>query len=418
MKLFLTLLFLSISLGKDAYASLKIEITRGIVNPEPISIIPFESDHKGVSSIVTNDLKNSGFFHIVSAKEHLTSAKLPTYSKWQGCNFVLTGHCISDNSIKIYLHEIVTKKVLLETTIDSNDTRRLAHKIADAVYSRVTGESGVFDSQIVFVQKTTPKGSKSPKSRIMIMDQDGANLRALTSGASLDIMTRYSNDGSNIAFLSYNGNKSAEVKLLNLKRENINSLGHFAGMTYAPNFSNDSKWIVMSMTDKKKGTSAIYKKNLETNQLLQLTKQECIDTSPCFSPDGSKIVFTSNRGGVEALYIMDADGNNVRKISFGPMAKYSQPSWSPRGDLIAFSKQVKDGFYIGVMSGNGTGERMIATGYLVEAPQWSPNGRYILYQKEERGSDPRLFIVDVTGRFTRSFSMLRASGGSWSPLRQ
>jgi TolB protein len=152
-------------------------------------------------------------------------------------------------------------------------------------------------------------------------------------------------------------------------------------------------------------------------QRLTSTSGPVIDTSPCYSPDGARIVFNSDRGGKTQIYVMDANGGAPERISFGE-GSYRTPVWSPRGDLIAFTKMGTDGnFYIGVMKPDGSGERLLAKGWLVEDPSWAPNGRVILFTREETRGRSRLYSIDLTGRNEREVKTpTDASGGTWSPL--
>jgi TolB protein len=154
----------------------------------------------------------------------------------------------------------------------------------------------------------------------------------------------------------------------------------------------------------------------------RLTNNPAIDTSPGFSPDGSQIVFNSDRGGSQQLYVMDADGGNERRISYGD-GHYATPVWSPRGDLIAFTKIHKQRFYIGVMRPDGSGERLLTEGYHVEGPTWAPNGRVLMYFRKDpvdaqgRGGRARLHSIDLTGHNHRELVTPQdASDPAWSPL--
>jgi TolB protein len=191
-------------------------------------------------------------------------------------------------------------------------------------------------------------------------------------------------------------------------------------MTFAPRFSPDGKSVIMSMA--RSGNSDIYTLGLVSRKLSKLTKHSGIDTSPDYSPNGKQIVFNSDRGGSKQLYIMDSNGKRVRRISHG-RGQYSTPVWSPRGDLIAFTKSLRGQFSIGVMRIDGTGERSLAKGFLVESPTWSPNGRVIMYfshsksSPDGKGGRSRLFSVDLTGTNTREIlTPIDASDPAWSPL--
>jgi len=157
--------------------------------------------------------------------------------------------------------------------------------------------------------------------------------------------------------------------------------------------------------------------DLRSRQRTRLTNHPAIDTGPSYSPDGQRITFESDRGGSQQIYVMNADGSALRRISFGE-GRYGTPVWSPRGDLIAFTRQGGGRFSIGVMRPDGSGERILTEAYLDEAPTWSPNGRVIMFFRETHpGAGPRLWSIDLTGRNLRQIpTQTDASDPAWSPL--
>jgi TolB protein len=162
--------------------------------------------------------------------------------------------------------------------------------------------------------------------------------------------------------------------------------------------------------------------DLRTKRAQRLTQSGAIDTSPSYSPDAREIAFNSDRGGAGQLYVMDAEGGNARRISFGS-GRYFTPVWSPRGDLIAFTKQEAGEFLIGVMKPDGSQERLIDRAFHVEGPTWAPNGRVLMYFSEGRsdargmGRNTRLFTIDLTGYNKREVvTPTEASDPAWSPL--
>jgi TolB protein len=427
-------LFAILCLSMGLHAGLKIEITKGDVQPDPIAVVDFYNpdglDNLGesIAKVLINDLEASGLFVAIGKSAFLQTADSlvkdgPKMTNWRPlkARFLVYGDVKRVGSGKISLSfrlfDVVTGQQMLGFSFDGDQKnwRRMTHIMADKIYGRTTGETGVFDSKIAFVENIN-NDRKDPKKRLMIMDWDGNNPQALTDGSQLVLTPRISPDAQKVAYLAYSKDK-LRIYVMDLKTKVTKEMGHFPGMTIAPRFSPDSKRIIFSF--EKAGCSAIYVMELASGKITQLTEHKCIDTSPCFSPDGTQIVFVSDRDGKPNLFVMDADGSNVKRISFGKsIAKYFQPVWSPRSDLIAFTKQTEGTFYIGVITPEGDGERLIANGYLVESPTWSPNGRYIMYTREGSVRDKsQIDMIDLTGRNRRRIPTQKgASDGSWSPL--
>jgi TolB protein len=283
--------------------------------------------------------------------------------------------------------------------------------VADEIYKRITGEDGYFDSRIVYVAESGPQ--KHRVKRLAIMDQDGENHKFLTDGRTLVLTPRFSPNSQEILYLSY-AQHQPRVYLRDLQSGEEESLGHFEGMSFAPRFSADGNHVAMSIA--RGGSTQLYTMDLRSRALRQITNTPgIINTSPSYSPDGAKIVFNSDRGGSQQLYTMDAGGGNVQRISFGD-GNYGTPVWSPRGDLIAFTKISGGQFYIGVMKTDGSGERTISQSYLDEGPTWSPNGRVLMFFRQDRGGKARLYSIDLTGANLRQVvTPMDASDPAWSP---
>jgi TolB protein len=292
--------------------------------------------------------------------------------------------------------------------------RRIAHKVADAVYSRITGEDGYFDSRVVFVSESGSKANRSK--RLAIMDYDGHNAQFLTDARSLVLAPRISPQGDRVLYTSYETG-FPRIYLLNMSNMNRRLLDNQPGtMTFAPRFSPDGNTVLFSLT--MGGNTDLYSLNLRNGRRVRLTSAPSIETAPSFSPDGRRIVFESDRSGSQQLYVMNAGGGEARRISFGT-GRYGTPVWSPRGDLIAFTKQSSGRFHIGVMRTDGSEERLLTASFLDEGPTWSPNGRVIMFTRETRGANgrPALYSVDITGRnLKRVAAPGAASAPAWSPL--
>jgi TolB protein len=293
-----------------------------------------------------------------------------------------------------------------------DNIRRIAHIISDAVYERLTGEKGYFDTRIVFIDETGPKERRVK--RLALMDQDGANVRYLTRGDDLVLTPRFSPSTQEITYMSF-GQGDPRVYLLNVETGQREIVGNFPGMTFSPRFSPDGQRVIMSL--QQGGNSNIFVMDLRSKATTRLTDTPAIDTAPCYSPEGTRICFESDRGGRQQIYIMGAGGGGAQRISFGE-GSYSTPVWSPRGDFIAFTKQSEGRFAIGVMKPDGSGERILTEGYHNEGPTFAPNGRVLMFFRDPGGNaGPSLYTIDITGRNeqrvqTPSF----ASDPAWSPL--
>lgn len=411
-----------------------IKISRGNMSPYKIAILPANSFDENLSSkisqVIKNDLERSGFFEsmkkITFPEQLKDSDGVPNFALWKQINaaFVLKFDLLPEKEGKIKLvfrvwdvfrNDQVAGSVM---TIAKDKWRRVAHITADRAYSKILGEKPYFNSKITFVEE---EGSYQKKiKKLMIMDQDGANVQQITDGSFLVLTPRFSPNTHKIIYLSYEG-KTPQVYLLDLLTGENRLVGKFPGMSYAPKFSPDGKTAVMSVA--KDGASNIYLLNLKNFKTKKITNNRFINTSPSFSPDGKKIVYTSDKGGLNQLYVMDRNGKNSKRISFGK-GSYSSPSWSPRGDYIAFSKVRKGKFKIGLMRPNGKGERILTTDYLVESPSWSPNGRVIIYSRtmpngKKKYGKSSLHTIDVTGYHDQVLTTPKdATDPSWSPIIQ
>ena len=415
-------------LTPPAWAVVEIDVNKGNVEPLPIAVTDFLSSNEigaEITSVISADLKRSGLFAPIDKGafiEKITNPDAaPRFDDWKVINAqaLVTGRVTQEPDGRLRaefrLWDTFAGQQLVGEQFFANkaNARRVAHIIADAIYERLTGEKGYFDTRVVFIDESGPKNQR--KKRLAIMDQDGANVRHLSDGSSISLTPRFSPTRQEITYMSYEGGEP-RVYLLQIETGQRELVGNFPGMTFAPRFSPDGQKVIMSLL-RDDGNSNIFTMDLRSRTTTRLTNSNAIDTSPSYSPDGSKIVFTSDRGGQPQIYAMSADGSNQTRISFGG-GSYSTPVWSPRGDLIAFTKQSGGQFQIGVMRTDGSGERILSTGFQQEGPTWAPNGRYIMFFKEAAGAGgPKLFSIDLTGRNEQAIPTQNyASDPAWSPL--
>lgn len=425
-KILILSLLMLFGISVAAHAKLELDLTKGTIEPLPIAITNFSGDIGAeTSSIVSSNLKNSGLFAPIDPAAFIQQISdpnaVPRFEDWRVINAqaLVTGTVSKEGDGRLKaefrLWDVFGNEQIIgqQYFTNPNNSRRLAHIISDAIYKALTGESGYFDSRIVFVDETGPK-TKRVK-RLAIMDQDGANVRYLSKGGELVLTPRFSPTRQEITYMSFAGG-NPKVYLRQIETGQYDVVGDFPGMTFSPRFSPDGQKVIMSLNND--GISNIYTMDLRSRTTTRLTNSNAIDTSPSYSPDGSQIVFESDRGGRQQLYVMGANGGEPSRISFGT-GSYSTPVWSPRGDLIAFTKQSGGSFLIGVMKPDGSKERILTEGYHNEGPTWSPNGRVLMFFRESRGANggSKLYSVDITGRHERQIPTPSfASDPAWSPL--
>ncbi len=440
-KIFFIFLFFIISF-KNAYSLIKVDITRGNLDPLPIAISPLHVDSKSeklslfdtdklgeeISKVIEQNFRSTGLFNPLKKDSFVQKPDIahlkPRFEDWRliKAQALITGKVLIKNKklkIEFRLWDTTASKemIALSFTTTPPNWRRVAHIISDKVYERLTGESGYFDTRIIYVAETGPKGQRIKK--LGLMDQDGYNVKYLTLGNELVLTPRFNPTNQLVTYMSYFKNMP-RVYLLDIETGVQEVVGNFPGMTFAPRFSPNGEKIIMSFA--KDGNSDIYTMDLKTRIVEKITNHPSIDTSPSYSPNGKFICFNSDRSGVQQIYVMRSDGTQVKRITFGG-GLYGTPVWSPRGDLIAFTKVRKGRFYIGVMRADGTGERLLTENFYQEAPSWSPNGRVLIFYRETKsgskgeGFSAKLWSIDITGYNERQIKTeTDASDPSWSAL--
>ena len=420
--------FAALATTGPAEAVLELDITQGQIKPIPIAIptfAPATGDAQiaaDMTAVITNDLLRSGLFIPLDTSRIPVpaSAAVPSFGEWKAIDAqaLVVGAVGREPDGRLRaefrLWDVVTGQQATgqQYFAGPENWRRVAHIIADAIYERLTGEKGYFNTQVVFVDESGPKDRRV--NRLAVMDQDGANVRYLTEGGNLVLTPRFSPTSQYIAYMSYEG-ADPSVYLLDVQTGQRRLVDRFPGMSLAPRFSPDGQRVVLSL--ERGGATNIFEYDLRTRATRQLTDGAAIDVGASYSPDGSRIVFESDRGGSKQLYVINADGSNPQRITFS-QGSYGTPVWSPRGDLIAFTRQSGGQFSIGVIKPDGSDERILTEGFHNEGPTWSPNGRIIMFFREQSGEGgPRLYTIDLTGY--NQFQVVTpgyASDPAWSPL--
>ena len=412
---------------------LRIEITDGVIEPLPYALPGFiaeTGDAGGMAADITRvigaDLSGTGLFREIPQDAHIQrfgAFDTPvSYSDWTAINAqaLIVGAVAMQGDkvvVKFRLFDVYSGQQLgdgQQLAASVGSWRRLAHKVADVIYSRITGESGYFDSRVVYVSESGPKNAR--QKRLAIMDYDGANIQYLTDSSTIVLAPRFSPNGDRVLYTTFETG-FPRIKMLNVGNVSAQLLPEVPGtMTFAPRFSPDGGAIVYSM--EQGGNTDLWKMGVNGGGAQRLTNSPSIETAPSYSPDGGRIVFESDRSGTQQLYIMSASGGEPTRISFGE-GRYGTPVWSPRGDLIAFTKQHAGRFHIGVMRTDGSEERLLTASFLDEGPTWSPNGRVIMFTRESPGAagGAQLYSVDISGRNLKAVNTGgAASDPAWSPL--
>ena len=413
---------------------LRLTITDGVIEPLPFAVPSFESENVeavqvavDISRLVALDLAGTGLFREIPASAfistHNSFAQTVAYPDWRAIN----AQALVTGAVKVSGNQLVVKfrsydvfsgsemggGLQFSGTVDG--WRRIAHKVADAAYARITGEGGYFDSRVVFVSEAGPKDNR--KKRLAIMDFDGANIQFLTDSSALVLSPRFSPTGDRVLYTTF-ASGFPRINILDVSSVGTRQLQTAEGeIAFSPRFSRDGTQVIYSLANG--GNTDIYRSDISSGASTRLTSAPSIETAPSLSPDGSQIVFESDRSGTQQMYIMSSSGGEARRISFGD-GRYATPVWSPRGDLIAFTKQNAGRFHIGVMRTDGSEERLLTASFLDEGPTWSPNGRVVMFMRETQGvgGTSSLYSVDVSGRNLKPMPLPNgASDPSWGPLQ-
>jgi TolB protein len=428
-----TAMVAAFALVAPASAELILDLNSPRVEPMPIAVAPFIDEGgagdyaREIGQVVASDLIGTGLFREIGPEAHISRISTfdapVAYADWKAINaeaLVVGAVSVSGDRITVKFRafdvfsEVQVDGAALQFAGTTDGWRRMAHKVADVIYSKITGESGYFDSRVVFVSESGPKNARLK--RLAVMDYDGANVAYLTDSASIVLAPRFSPNGDRILYTSYESG-FPRITLMDVGSLDRRSLDEQQGtMTFAPRFSPDGGTVVFSL--ERGGNTDIYALNVGSGGLSQLTNAPSIETAPSFSPDGSQIVFESDRSGTPQIYVMPAGGGEGTRISGGD-GRYGTPVWSPRGDYIAFTKQNAGRFHIGVMRTDGAEERLLTASFLDEGPTWAPNGRVLMFTRETSGAGGQtsLWSVDITGRNLKQIPTDGpASDPAWSPL--
>ncbi len=306
--------------------------------------------------------------------------------------------------------DILTGKRYFSLKTTDTLIRLMAHRWADELVYRYTGEQGIARTKIAFV------GEKENGRELFVMDYDGYDPQQVTADGYLNLMPTWSPDRKSLIYTAYRDRKQQIMRReLSTGREDI--LVSPASLNITATFSPNGQSITYAAAQE--GNSDIYQLELDSRTSKQLTSHHSADLSPSWSPDGRYLAFTSDRGGRPQIYIMDAEGSNVRRLTYD--GDYNAaPAWSPKGDWIVYVCRIPgEGFKLCRISPDGKERVQITKGNSIDdSPSWAPNGRHLVFSSIRRG-ESQIYIVTSDGAGLEKISSVgvHLSSPSWSPFQ-
>ncbi len=402
-------------------AQLTIEIVGGGANLIPVTIVPFGAEEtlkQGLSEIISADLNRSGRFKlqdIGGVRPLPTEPREVDFRYWKnrGNQTLVLGRVEqrNDGRIEVRFRMIDTVKeaqlVGYSYTIAPGQLRAIAHKIADIIYEKLTGESGVFSTRIAYVARN------ADRFELQVADADGYNSQFILAHREPVISPAWSPDGTRIAYVSFERRKPI-VFLHNLVTGGRQVLANFEGVNSAPAWMPDGRRLGIVLS--KDGVSQIYRIGADGSGVERLTYSNAIDTEPSFSPDGRWLLFTSDRGGTPQIYRMPADGGNAERVTFEGTYNVT-PRYSPDGKSFAFIQRSQGRYTLALMDLASRQIQLLTDGQLDGSPTFAPNGRLILYASIVRGRGI-LAAVSSDGRIKQKItaSAQDVREPAWGPL--
>lgn len=404
-----------------ARAVLTIEIVGSGGTQYPIAIAPFRAEGglpQSISSVVAADLVRSGVFRVVDAggvnpPYEPQEVNYPTW-RARGAEAIVIGtvSALSNDryDVRFRLMDVAKQQQLagFAYTVSGAQLRLTAHKIADVIYEKLTGDKGVFSTRIAYIVKT------GARYELQVADADGFGSRTAYYSSEPIISPTWSPDGKRLAYVSFQ-NRKPIVYVQDVETGQRRAVANYWGSNSAPAWSPDGKTLAVVLT--KDGGSQIYFLNPEgKGEPRRVTRSAAIDTEPAFSPDGDLLIFTSDRGGTPQIYGMPVTGGEPRRLTFEGTYNVS-PRFSPDGKSFTFIQRNSGRFNVAVQDLATRQVQVLTDGTLDESPSYAPNGRMILYATEVKGRG-MLSAVSSDGRVKQR---LTATGGdvrepAWGPL--
>jgi TolB protein len=427
----LLIIALTIFQARPAGGRMYIDVNSPLQEKIPIAVPAFRFEGvevtglplaKNMADILSNALSFSGLFQLLDpavflqdpdrmgiAKEEIK------FSEWRflGADLLVRGTYRVQGGrfeLLVNLFDVINQKLLLSRTYNNSlaSARDTMLRFADELMLELTGELGIFHTQIAFV------GDATGKKEIYLADFDGSNIRQLTNDRSMNLAPNWSADGKQISFVGYkHGNP--DIYTIDLLSKATERISMRPGLNIAPAYHPNGGKLAATLSFT--GNPELYLLDVRGQILKQLTISWAIDVSSSWSPDGSKLAFVSNRAGKPQIYLLDVNKETTTRLTFEGDYNTS-PAWSPRGDRILYAGMHDGNFDIFMISPDGRELRQLTGGEgNNEDPCWSPDGRLILFQSDRQGT-PTLWVMQANGRDQRRLRLGLAGSHTepdWSP---
>ena len=404
-----------------AHSQLKIEIVGGGANQIPIAIAPFKAEAslpQKVTDIVAADLYRSGLFSIIDSGGLTSVLAEPSdvqYPVWQAkkADALVIGSVspLANGywDVRFRLLDVVKQAQLtgFAYQVTTAQLRNTAHKIADAIYEKMTGDAGVFSTRITYVVKN------GTRYELQVADADGYGAQTILASNEPIISPAWAPDGTRLAYVSFERKKPI-VYVQSLLTGTRAVAANYRGSNSAPAWSPDGRRLALALT--KDGSTQVYLINADGSNATRFTNTSTIDTEPNFSPDGQSLIFTSDRGGSPQIYRMPVGGGAPERFTFDGSYNVS-PRYAPDGKSFVFVQRNGRFFNLALQDFASKQMQLLTESEVAESPSFAPNGRIILYATEVKGRGI-LATVSIDGRVRQRFS---AEAGdvrepAWGPI--